>query len=111
MATPVIFVIEQLATTSFFGYIFGYQIFFQGLEFGYCVFLLSRQCGESRRFRTLKLSERVLPKCKLQSSKALLGEMNPSLKLCPVQNSVPTHSLTQPTSAKVPTINHDTSSK
>jgi hypothetical protein len=61
MATPVDFFIKQLATPFFFVVILLATIFFQGLEFGYCVFLLSRQCGKSRHFRTLKLSERVCP--------------------------------------------------
>jgi hypothetical protein len=55
MATTAICLIKQLAVTLFFGYVFGYHFFFQGLEFGYCVFLLSRQCGKSEHFKTLKL--------------------------------------------------------
>jgi hypothetical protein len=38
MVTPAICLIKQLATTSFFGYVFGYHFIFQGLEFDDCVF-------------------------------------------------------------------------
>jgi hypothetical protein len=58
MATPAIFLIKQLVTT-FFLVMYLVTIFFQGLEFGYYVFLLSRQCDKSKHFKTLKLSKKV----------------------------------------------------
>jgi hypothetical protein len=85
------FLIKQLATTFFLWLYIWLPFFFKGQSLVIVYFLLNRQCGESRLFRTLKLSERVCPSAMLQSSKALLGELNPSFKLCPVQNSVPTH--------------------
>jgi hypothetical protein len=48
MATAAILLIKQLVFILFFGYVVGYQVFFQGLELGYCVFLLSRQCDKSK---------------------------------------------------------------
>jgi len=81
MVTPAICLIKQLATTSFFGYVFGYHFIFQGLEFDDCVFLLRRQCGESRRFRTLKLSEWVYPSACCKVQKHYLGSLTPHLKL------------------------------
>jgi hypothetical protein len=73
-------------------------IFFQGLEFGYCVFLLSRQCDKSKHFKTLKLSKKVCLKFK----STIWGSWTPvsNLRLCLMQSSVPTDSPTQPTRTK-----------
>jgi hypothetical protein len=63
MATPAIFLIKQLGTT-FFWLCIWLPFLFQGLEFGYCVFLLSRQCDKSKHFKSLKLSKKVCLKFK-----------------------------------------------
>ncbi len=97
MATPAIILIKQLATT-FFLVMYLVTICFQGLEFGYCVFLLSRQCDKSKHFKTLKLRKKVCLKFK----STIWGSWTPvsNLRLFPMQSSVSTDSPTQPTRTK-----------
>ncbi len=92
MATAAIFLIKQLAVTLFFGYVFGYHFFFQGLEFGYCVFFFSRQCGKSKHVKTLKLMWQIKTFQNSETEQKCLSKtqkhyLNPSLKLETLPNA------------------------
>jgi hypothetical protein len=77
-----------------------------------CVFLLGRQCGESKCSKTLKLSERVYPSacCKVQKHYLRSWTIS-NLRLCLEQSSVHTPQPNTMHKCQVPTMNHDASSK
>jgi hypothetical protein len=74
------------------------------------LFLLGRQSGESRHFRTVKLSERVCPSACCKVQKHYLGSWTPvsNLKLCPVQSSAYTTAQNNP---QMPSSNHQSGYK
>jgi len=71
MATLAIFLIKYFIL--FIYWLCIWLPFFKGLQFGDCVFLLHRQCGESKHFKTLKQNEKVWPSACCKAQKHYFG--------------------------------------